>query len=79
MSSCEVTLHSENESASLSLTNQAGVSLFGARSVGEFISRTLGCQALSCVHRKKISVDAASLALIARHFMIASERSRSVG
>jgi hypothetical protein len=46
-SPCEEAPRPENESASLSLTNEAGSSPFGARSVGECISRLLPCQARS--------------------------------
>lgn len=40
----------------VSLTNEAGSSPFGARSVGESMSRLLPCQARSCLRVKKSSV-----------------------
>jgi hypothetical protein len=45
----------ENESASHSLTNEAGSSPFGARSVGESTSRVLPCQAGSRAAKEKFA------------------------
>jgi hypothetical protein len=53
---CEEAPRPENESASHSPTNEAGSLPFGARSVGESISRLVPCQARSCVFTKKIFI-----------------------
>jgi hypothetical protein len=54
-SPCEEAPRSENESASLSLTNEARSSPFGARSVRDSIAQLLACQARSSVRRKKFA------------------------
>jgi hypothetical protein len=56
-SSCEEASRPENESASHSLTNEAGSLPFGARSVGESISRLVRCQARLWVVAKKFVVE----------------------
>lgn len=55
-SPCEEAPRPENESASQSLTNEAGSLPFGARSVGKSISRVVPCQARSCVFTKKFFI-----------------------